>query len=212
MPQGLTETEYAQRKADLARAIDFAEGEVHSITFKQTTGTAKPAEVQAAKDHLAKVKEQARDLENAWFGAQTAAREAHQGERKAWFDTYLASVDEELENRESAIQTVQRGAELISNGVLAYRAASAAIRLGAKDHHGNAGNASIDLQHGLNAALGFDVAGAIVAAVCSKLGIVPEGQWHDSFFGKSAEEYEALRAAKIRTAAELFAPKFEDAV
>ena len=203
---------YEEQRPALSRAIELAEAELHSVTFKKSTGAANAADVKAAKEHLAKLREDLEDLEAAWSGAATAAEADRRNQAGADFNAYLAETDRLLAARVDAAKLVADALDHIRAGVTAYREATVAIRMGAKPFHRNVGVASQDYQFRLNEALAFDVATTLVAAMCGELNIPHITHAEHPFYGSTPEEFEAKKADKIRIAARGFAPKFEDAV
>lgn len=135
----LTSEEYGQRKLDLVRAIDLAEGEVHSIAFKVSTGAADEARLSQAKSHLAALREKLADLESAWVGAQDAARQEREAEVLSSFDGFMSEVDAALAVRHKAIERILKAMQEVAAAAAEYDEATASIRLkGAQFFRGGA--------------------------------------------------------------------------
>jgi len=207
----VTEDDFGGRKLALVRAIELAEAELHSVTFKKTTGSATADDVKAAKTHLQKLRDDLDELEAAWAGGIAAWHADRRNQATTDFDAYKASVEALLATRREAMAQVEAALLQVRAGLLAYRDATQEIRQSAAPFHGNAGAASLNCQWALNTALEFPNADKLVAALCGELNVYMAGDWRGAFHGATGEEFEQRTANNIRAALEGFAPKFEDA-
>jgi hypothetical protein len=208
----LTHDIYGQRKLDLARAIELAEGEFHSAAFELQTGSGSADETGKAKAHLDKLRSDLEVLEGAWIAAQNASAHDWRDSRKAAFDAYLASVDELLTTRRAAVLEAQAAAVKLADAVKRYTEATTAIRQNLAPFHRNVSstafsNALLAVHMAIDPAI---MSAAIAAgAILGDKGVsVPTHlRTNEAFNGQDAIAVEDSTAQRIRSALAGFAPK-----
>lgn len=210
----LTQDDYGRRKLDLSRAIELAEGDVHSAAFKETTGTGKPADTKAAKDHLATLRDQLSDLESAWLGTQAARKVEREQQARDGFETYLNGVRDQLKVRKEAVEAMPAIIAELRKNVTAYREATEAIRLMARPFFGNADHSySFERQSQLNNSLSsdFNYVERQLGQFANEMSVSIVADWRTMFRDKTPGELEDKVAERVLIAAKAFAPKCETA-
>lgn len=209
----LTSEEYGKQKLDLVRAIDLAEGEVHSIAFKVSTGAADETGLEQAKAHHAALRERLADLEGAWTGAQVAAREEHEAAVLGDFEAFMANVDKALATRHKAIGRILKAMQEVCFAAEAYDEATTAIRREAPQFfRGTAKHRS----ESFLAAVVPDVPMPVMAinAALADAEIPATGVGHtilQQFREDTLEDAEKRRGKLLRDRCEGLAPEFETA-
>lgn len=208
----LTHDIYGQRKLDLARAIDLAEGEFHSAAFKQQTGAGSADETGTAKAHLEKLRSDLEVLEGAWIAAQNASAQNWKDNQNAAFDAFLADSDGLLATRRNNVLEAQAAAAGLVEAVTSYNEATQAIRQNLVPFHRNmSGTAFSNALLAVQMAIDPSIMSAAMAAgaILGDNGVSVPARLRTSevFNGQDAITVEDSMARRIRSAISSFAPK-----
>lgn len=199
MTEVLTLQVYFGRAEELERAINQAEKDVHTATFRVRTGAGEKSQVEAAKQHLAALREQAEELESEWIGAQLEALRAHDREAGATFKDCQAKVEDALARRAKAIDAITKILPGLEVNLETYRKACDEIRLSLHPVMPNAGPGREDIRGGIYGDLGHMIAERLISAFVNKhLPSTLCTDWRNPFHGVSAAEFEAKVASQIR--------------
>lgn len=209
----LTNDIYGQRKLELVRGIELAEGEYHSAALKEQTGAGTPESTKAAKDHLAKLRDDLEALEGAWIAAKAQSQQAQQDQAKSAYDSLLQECDDHLTTRRTAVLAAQEAAKKLADAIVSYEAATRSIRSAVVPFQRNAGEAAARS----NALSGLEISldAATWAAAMAGGAAIGDAGVHvftsmrsvDVFGSMTAAEYEDKNAARIRSAIGRFAPQ-----
>jgi lactate dehydrogenase-like 2-hydroxyacid dehydrogenase len=202
-------SDYQARKADLARAADLAATDVQSATFRASTGSGTPEDVQTAKGHLAAIESEQADLEALWEGTQAEAARQYDAGRDRKFAAVLADIEGQLAKRELAVKAVASAADTLVKAIVQYREGSDAIRDCTAPIRGNAGAASQNAMLQLSQVLENRVAEVTMSVILNtaRIGIVTAERLKEAFGDASPVEQEAKMAGRVRSALQQFAPR-----
>lgn len=210
----MTADEFGEKKVDLVRAIELAEGEYHSASFKLSTGSGDADGVTSAKAHLAALQGQLEDLEAAWVATEAASVREYAADKATAFDQFRTEVDGLLAARRAAVTAAREAGAAMVAAISQYQDASRSIRAKAVPFHCNAGASCSNALLGLNAAVDEDTWTARLAASTAlgdaRISLTP-GQLSSECFGSlGALGFEDRVAKRVRSAVLAFAPKSEE--
>ncbi|BEU99969.1 hypothetical protein [Novosphingobium olei] len=209
----LTHDIYGQRKLELVRGIELAEGEFHSAALKEQTGAGTSADTKAAKEHLAKLRDDLEALEGAWIASKAQSQQDASARRQESFDAFLEGCEELFEARADAVKQADEAARKLGQAIVDYEIACREIRARLVPFHGYISNDTARSSAFSSVSMSLEpstwVASMAAGAALGDLRIsVPTHMQSTEVFGKkSPAEFETAMAARVKNALKLFAPE-----